>query len=210
MLLQGLAIALSAAGRDGESLAAYEQAEAEARRAGDARMEANALRNHGLLLAQLERFAEAQARLEAAVRAAEVSGDDEMTGRGEVALGIFYQHRGWFDQAHPVLERGLGRLPPSHPDTVYARGHLTALADGSECPCRITPEALAEQLRQHIIRSLPAGLLKDVQISLPGEGKDADVRVEVDREPTAEELEQLQVLVNQAYLTFRSRMTRPS
>jgi tetratricopeptide (TPR) repeat protein len=204
--LQGLAAALSQAGRNDEALAAYQDALGRAREAGNRATASQVRRNYGLYLAELNRPAEAEEQLRAALADGEAAQDAERRGRAEASLGIFLMHQGRADEAGPLLDGALGHLDPAHADTVYARHHLNALRAGQACNCGDSGAALAEQLRAYVLQQVPEGLLDDLELRI--EDGDVKVGVRLAREASPEELERLQILVNQAIYTFRERVTR--
>jgi hypothetical protein len=121
-----------------------------------------------------------------------------------VALGIFLQHGGQPDAARPLLEEALRQLDATHPDAVCARGHLGAITGGGPCGCGDTGAALAVAFREFVRGRLPGDLLKDLGVTY--EDDDFNVSVHLSREPSADELEHLNRVINHALTEFRRRV----
>jgi tetratricopeptide (TPR) repeat protein len=204
--LQGLALALNMAGRHDDALAAYREALERALRAGDRAVVSQVRRNYGLYLADLKRPEEAEQQLRAAVDDGEAAEDLERWGRAEASLGIFLMHQGRAAEVPRLLEAALRRLDAAHPDAVCARLHLNAHDAGQPCSCGDTREALAEQLRLYILSQLPKGFLEKLELTI--EDDDVKVGVHLARQPTPDEVQRLQILVNQAIHTFKKQIGR--
>lgn len=201
---QGLALALSEAGQNDAAEAAYRDALVRAAAAGSAATRSQVLRNFGLFLAEQERRPEAEGLLREAVQAALLADDAEMLGRARVALGVFLQHGGDAEGAKAMLMEAVRGLDPAHPDAICARSHLDALLAGGSCGCGDQGKAVAEACREFILARVPQGLLSELKV----ENQDNDLAVQVflDREPTPEELEQLERILRHGVETFRRRL----
>lgn len=202
MAYQGLAHALAEAGRDGETEQAYRDGLAEAEKLKDRKLAANVLRNHAIWLDERGRRADAEALHRRAVEAAEASGDRVMRGRALGAYGIFLHHGGANDRAGPLLEKALELLPASEPDAFYVQNHLGPLRCGEKCTCGQGGEVLSALVQRLVRERAPEGLVESVQVIL-AEGQPPDVKVQLSRKPTAEELEQLNRVVNQTVAELR-------
>ncbi len=115
-------------------------------------------------------------------------------------------HQSKNQEATPFLESALKRLQPSHPDSIYARYHLKALQSGRDC-CSAGDgwEALAEQLREFTLEQVPQDLLQDIKLHLDG-AEDIKVEVQLAREPSQEEVERVEIIINQAVYAFKARL----
>ncbi len=205
--LMGLALALAEAGDQDGGLRAYQDARERADRLGSLELTSQVLRNWGLALAEAERFGEAEQRLREAVAYARRGADHELLGRAHIALGLFLQHRDRLDEARQVVEAGLAVMDPAHPDAIVGRSHLGAIHQGQSCGCGTIGDTLGAAFREFVLARLPAGLLSDLDVTISdGEFK---VEVQLDREPSPEELEHLNRVVNSATAEFRRRVLAP-
>lgn len=202
--VQGLALALSDAGRPDDAVAAYREAAERARPLGDPALQSQLRRNFGLLLSDLRRDPEAEAELAGAVQDARQSKDAEMLSRAQIALGIFYQHRRRLDDARPLLATALGNINPAHSDAVIGRSHLQALESGKTCGCDDQGKALAAAFREFVLSRLPQDLLQCFEVRL--EDNDFKMEVHLKREPAPEELDHLNRVVTHALTEFRKKL----
>jgi tetratricopeptide (TPR) repeat protein len=207
--MQGLALAYSDAGQQEDALAAYQEVVARADRLGQPGLLSQARRNYGLYLAESGRRREAEEQMRLAVTDAERSSDTdeevrEMLGRAQVALGIFLQHGEQFPEARQLLAQALQLLDPAHPDAVCGRSHLTAIEAGSSCGCGDTGLAVADAFREFVQSRLPSDLLEHFAVEL--NDNDFAIEVHLNREPTEEELEHLNRVIQHAYTEFRQRL----
>lgn len=200
----GLALALSDAGEHDDAVTAYREASARAEMLDDPAAHSLALRNLGLLLAELGRDEPAEAALIGAVSTAEDTSDTGLLVRAWIALGIFCQHRRRFDEARALLTRALEQADPAEPDTIVARSHLRALDAGDGCGCGDTGAAMAEAFREFVLGRLPHDLLEE----FAAEWVDGDfqLHVRLQREPTETELDHLNRVINHALTEFRTRL----
>ena len=160
------------------ALATFADAVKRAEGLSDAALLAQARRGWGQLLAALKRTEGAERRLKQAVADADKAGDAVLAGRMRVALGVFLQHAGRADDAKSVLEEGAGKLDVASADAATARAHLTAIVTGGPCGCGTSGEALAVALREHVRGRVPAGLLKELDVTFAGDDFDVKVRFE--------------------------------
>jgi tetratricopeptide (TPR) repeat protein len=191
-------------GKPEVALATYADAVKRAETMEDAALLAQARRGWGRLLADLKRTEGAERQLRAAVADADRAGETILAGRMRVALGVFLQHTGRNDDARPVLEEGVGKLVPAHPDAASARAHLSALAEGGPCGCGSSGEALAVALREYVRGRLPSDLLKELVVTYAGD--DFDVKVRLSRQPSGEEQQQLYDVINAGLDEFRAKI----
>lgn len=200
----GLALALGDAGEHDDAVTAYQDACARAELLGDPAANSLALRNLGLLLAELGRDEPAEVALSGAVSTAEDATDTGLLVRAWIALGIFCQHRRRFDEAMGLLTKALGQADPAEPDTIVARSHLRALQAGDGCGCGDTGAAMAEAFREFVLSRLPEDLLEE----FAAEWVDGDfqLHVRLRREPTEAELNHLNRVINHALTEFRARL----
>jgi tetratricopeptide (TPR) repeat protein len=203
----GLALALSEGGRTAEALETYEDAVRRSDEIGDPALTAQALRNYGLLLSELDRRPAADEKLRAALESARASGDRTMIGRCAIALGIFLQHDGQLDEARGLLAEALDLMDPAHPDAIVGRNHLNAIDTSGACGCGDISQAIAQAFRDFVWARLPEGLLDHLDVSL-SEDNNFHVKVHLNREPTQDELEQLQRVITHAEHEFRERITK--
>lgn len=200
----GLALAHDDAGQVDEAAARYAQASGRAQALGDVGLMAQVKRNEALFLSAHER-PQAEAAFDEAVSLAERSGDAELRGRALIARGIFVQHRGQLDDARGLLERALALLPPSHPDTLYARSHLDAIVHARSCGCGDMSGAVGQALEAMVRSSLPDGLLDSISVQ---DVDDLTVSVSLARQPSADEQELLNRVLHQAISELRGRIRR--
>lgn len=188
-----LALALGEAGRHTDAERLYRRGFDRASETGDRKMCSSVLRNLGLYLAEQNRRDEAYAVLQQAVLEGQTGSDPEATGRAMIALGIFRQHDGHLDQARELLEQALAILPVAQPDTLYARSHLDAILTNKSCGCGNMAKALTEALHGLVLPHAPPNLIARLEM-------DADMKIEVElsREPSEEEIEVLNRLINHA------------
>ncbi|MFB4283104.1 tetratricopeptide repeat protein [Nonomuraea sp. MTCD27] len=200
----GLAMAQSDTGDLEGALRTYAEALDRAQGLGRADLVAQVLRNWGLALSEAEQPAEGERRLREALSAAEYSGNQELLGRVRIALGLFLQHQERLAEARHIVEAGLGTLDVAHPDALVGRSHLGAIMEGRSCGCGDLPGVVAEAFREFVHSRLPQDLLADLGVSL----KDGDfaVSVELRREPTQDELDQLNRVIQTATAEFRRRV----
>ena len=120
------------------------------------------------------------------------------------ALGIFLQHGGRPDEAKGLLESAVKTLEPSNPDAVCARGHLGALKSGAPCGCGDSAGAFTEALEEFVLSRLPKDLLETFKANWTGE--DFRFEVHLRRQPSNEELEHLNRVVENAVREFKQRI----
>ncbi|MEO3868235.1 tetratricopeptide repeat protein [Nonomuraea sp. B12E4] len=205
MATLGLALAQENAGDLEGALRTYEQARARAGRIGRPELSAQVLRNWGLALSAAGRPAEAEPQLREAVAAAELGSDPEMLGRSRVALGLFLQHEERLSEARHVVAAGLSMLDVAHPDAITGRSHLGAIVEGRSCGCGNVQDAVAAAFREFVLDRLPRDLLEALDVTI--ENDDFAIQVKLRREPTEDELEHLNRLVQSATAEFRGRLT---
>ncbi|NRQ32247.1 tetratricopeptide repeat protein [Nonomuraea sp. NN258] len=201
----GLAMAQCDTGDLDGALRTYAEALDWARSLGRADLVAQVLRNWGLALSEADRPAEAEQRLREALSDAERSGDQELLGRVRIALGLFLQHQNRLAEARQVVEAGLGALDAAHPDALVGRSHLGAIMEGRSCGCGDLPAVVAEAFKEFVLSRLPQDLLADLGVDI--EDGDFAVSVELRREPTEDELDQLNRVIQSATAEFRRRLT---
>jgi tetratricopeptide (TPR) repeat protein len=204
---QGLAMALSVAGRKEEAEATYRDAVARAERVHDLSAQAQVARNFGLFLAEIERRDEATPLLRAAMAFAEKAGNQVESGRCRVALGIFLQHGEDLDEARELLAAALEKLHPAHPDALVGRSHLQAIEQKRSCGCGDMSEAFCEALKKAMLGQFPAGLVDKLDVGLSEDRQNLDVGVHLDREPTEAELQLIERIVRHAREDFRKRIS---
>jgi tetratricopeptide (TPR) repeat protein len=205
--IQGLAAALSAAGKSQEAEAAYRDAAARAERLRDHAAQAQVARNFGLFLAETDRRAEAEGLLRGAVTHAESATNPEEIGRYQIALGIFLQHGGDLDAARELLATALEKMNPAHPDALVGRSHLLAIEQKRSCGCGDTSEAFCVAIKEYILGQFPPGLVKQLDVGLSEDRQNLDVGVRLDREATEAELQLIERIVRHAREEFRKRIT---
>ncbi|MEU5878600.1 hypothetical protein [Spirillospora sp. NPDC047279] len=205
MAAQGLAMAYGEAGEQGASLRTYADALARAERVGHPELASQTLRNFGLALADAGHPGDAERRMAEAVALARRGADPEMLGRALIALGLFLQHQERIPDARSTTEEGLTFLDPAHPDAVTGRSHLGAMAQGRGCGCGDMAGAVAESFRRFVIGQLPHDLLRDFDVRIVD--GDFKINVELQREPSEAELQQLDRIIQTAHAEFRRRLT---
>ncbi|HTJ35069.1 MAG TPA: hypothetical protein VL738_17715 [Dactylosporangium sp.] len=204
--LLGLALAQGDAGDDEAALRSYAAAYDRAAHIGNPELTSQTLRNWGLALKDADRPAEAEPRLRDAVAYAARGADPDLLGRAHIALGLFLQHEDRLADACPVLEQGLAVLDPVHPDALIGRSHLTAVIAGETCGCGNMAGTIEDAYREFVLAHLPADLLARLDVTV-ADG-DFQVDVHLNREPTQEELQRLNAVMQSAYAEFRRRLTR--
>jgi hypothetical protein len=207
MAALGLAMAQSDAGDDEEALRTYASANSRAERIGRPELTSQVLRNWGLALKDAGQVGPAEQCLGEAVAQAGRGADYETLGRANVALGLFLQHQGRLTEARAVLEKGLSVLDPVHPDAIVGRSHLGAVADGRTCGCGDLELTIVDAFRQFVIGRLPVDLLADLDVTI--EGGNFQIKVELRREPTEDEIERLNGVIQSAHAEFRRRIAEP-
>ncbi|GAA2586885.1 tetratricopeptide repeat protein [Actinomadura fulvescens] len=205
MAAQGLAMAYGDAGDEAAALRTYADALALAERVDRPELTSQILRNWGLALSEAKRPAEAEPRLADAVTQARRGADPEMLGRALIALGLFLQHQERLTEAMSVTREGLALMDPAHPDAVMGSSHLGAMERGQGCGCGDLGGAVAEAFRQFVIGQLPRDLLLDFSVEIVD--GDFKLNVELRREPTEGELEQLDRIIQTAHAEFRRRLS---
>jgi hypothetical protein len=159
-------------------------------------------------LSELKRDEEAETQLTGAVADIQEGADPEMLGRAQIALGIFHQHRGRFEQARPLLEAALKNLNPAHPDAVTGRSHLQAVLSGQSCGCGNQGAALVDAFREFVLSRLPQDLLQQFDVRL--EAGDFKIQVRLKRKPSQEELEHLNRIIQHSLEEFRQKLRQRS
>jgi tetratricopeptide (TPR) repeat protein len=205
--LLGLALAQRDAGElnaaDGSYLEALEIAE----RMGDAAAAAQVLRNYGLLLVEWERPEQAEARLNEAVHAAGRAGFADLVARCRLTLALHLFHAGREDEALPMLQAVVAAVGGDHPDGRSARAHLEAHQAGAPCGCGQIDPGFGQALKDALMRRLPPGLVDDVKLVVAEDGE-PDIEVDLGREPSVREKEQLESVVRQAHAQLLSQLRR--
>jgi tetratricopeptide (TPR) repeat protein len=205
--VQGLAAALSAAGKNEEAEAAYRDAVARAERLHQPAAQAQVARNFALFLAEIGRRGEADTLLRSALAHAEATGNPEEVGRCQVALGVFMQHGSDLDACRELLSAALEKLNPAHPDALVGRCHLQAIEQKRSCGCGDMSEAFCSALKEYMLGQFPEGLVKQLDVGLSEDRQNLDVGVQLDREPTEAELQLIERIVRHAREEFRKRIS---
>jgi tetratricopeptide (TPR) repeat protein len=203
----GLAMAQDQAGDAAAGLRTYAATYARADRLDRPELRSQVLRNWGLALKEAGDASQAEQRLTEAVAQARRGADHETLGRAGVALGIFLQHEERLDEASAVLREALGALPPAHRDAVVGRSHLGAAVNGRTCGCDGLPDAVADAFREFVLSRLPPDLLARLDVTIAD--NDFQIGVHLQREPTPDELDRLNGVVQSALAEFRRKLTAP-
>ena len=203
MATQGLAMAHSEAGDEQEALRTYASAYSRAERIGRPELSSQVLRNWGLALKEAGQAGPAEQRLSEAVTQARRGADHETLGRADIALGIFLQHEGRLTDARAASEEGLSFLDVAYPDAIVGRSHLSAVMDRRTCGCGDLT-TMAEAFRSFVTARLPADLLSDVDVAIAN--GDFQIQVGLRREPTPDEIERLNGVIQSAQAEFRRRI----
>ncbi len=206
-LIQGLALALSDAGRGEEAISAYHKALERATEINDAALLAQVRRNFGLFLSELNRDHEAETELIGAVEEAKKSASIEMLARSQIALGIFYQHRSRNSEASPLLAEALQSIDPAHPDAVVGQMHLQALQSGKTCGCDNQTEGLAAAFREFALRRLRSDLLDDLDVT--AHDNDFKIGLRLHRQPSEEEMGHLNRVISEVCWSSELMGERP-
>lgn len=185
---------------------AFENAFQCATEEGQDALRSNVARNWGIFLDQTLNDPRAEEKLKWAVQLGESADDPKALGTGLVALGIYMQHQGNLKQAEPMLQRGLSLLPPADVNYVCGQSHLQAIQSGDSCGCGDADTALTDALREHILRTVPEGLLNDVQVTTDEQG--LHVQVDFDHELDEQEMQLFQSAMQQAQIDFQNSMKR--
>jgi tetratricopeptide (TPR) repeat protein len=204
--VQGLAAALSTAGRNEEAEAAYRDAAARAEKLHDPAAQAQVARNLGLFLAEIDRRGEAETLLRAGLAQAQAAKDAEQIGRCQIALGIFLQHGGDLDGARALLAAALEKMDPAYPDALVGRSHLQAIEQKRSCGCGDMSAAFCEAIKEYMLGQFPEGLVNRLDVGLSEDRQTLDVGVHLDREPTEAELHLIERIVRHAREEFRKRI----
>jgi tetratricopeptide (TPR) repeat protein len=203
---QGLACALSDAGREDDAERAYYEAIQICQKIGDRRELANVLRNYAIWADDRQRTELAESLHRQALEHATASKDALMKGRSLAALGIFLQHHDRGSEAAPLLAEAQRLLPASHPDAFCVQTHWEALQRGEPCSCGAGDdwEAISTLVVRQVKEHVAGDLLKSIRIG-PNEEGSPDIHVELAREPTPNELEHLNRVINQTMAQMRQR-----
>jgi tetratricopeptide (TPR) repeat protein len=204
MATQGLAMSHSEAGDEQEALRTRASAYSRAERIGCPELSSQVLRNWGLVLKEAGQAGPAEQRLSEAVTQARRGADHETLGRADIALGIFLHHEGRLTDARAALEGGLSFLDVAHPDAIVGRSHLSAVIDRRTCGCGDLTTTMAEAFRSFVTARLPADLLSDVDVAI-ADG-DFQIQVGLRRQPTPDEIERLNGVIQSAQAEFRRRI----
>ena len=87
--------------------------------------------------------------------------------------------------------------PPNSIDVAYAR----------TCGCGDLQATIEDTFRQFVTSRLPADLLAELDVTI--EDDEFQIKVELRREPTEDELERLNGVVQSAHAEFRRRIAEP-
>lgn len=202
-VLQGLALARADAGHTEEANATYRRAIELAIEHELAASASAAARNFGLWLCEHGDRAEGLLLLARAIELARPVGGNGL-GRALSAHAIQVQHDGDLATAQVELIEAMDQLDPGDPDTLATRSHLQAIEEGGSCGCGNMGEALSQALREMVLPHVPEGLLADVRY-VPGEDGSMQLDVQLARQPTEEELEQLDRVIRQAVAGMQQR-----
>jgi tetratricopeptide (TPR) repeat protein len=203
MLEASLAIALAkdAANDLDGSIAEFDATVKRAEPLGHA-VRARVLRNYGVFLSRKNKKEEADKVLADAMVASESSGEQEGLGSTLVAQGVHFHHTERTDAAKPLLERAVSVLPEKHPDSIYAKGHLTALEKNQSCGCNDPRTAVARTIAALVQPHLPKGLLTGLSVKSL---ENLSLEVALSRQPTKEEQDLLSRALNQAIAVLRKQ-----
>jgi hypothetical protein len=94
-----------------------------------------------------------------------------------------------------------------HPEAMIGRSHLSAVIDGHTCGCGHLSITIEDAFREFVLAKLPPDLLADLSVTL--EDDDFKVDAQLSREPTEEELERLNGVMQSAHAEFRRRISDP-
>jgi tetratricopeptide (TPR) repeat protein len=161
---------------------------------------ARILRNYGVYLSRKNKKEEADKILAEALAASEASGEQEGLGSALVAQGVHFHHTERTDLGKPLLERAVSVLPEKHPDSLYAKGHLTAIEKGEPCGCNDPRTAIARTIAALVQPHLPKGLLTGLTVKSL---ENLQLEVALSRQPSKEEQELLSRALNQAIAVLR-------
>ena len=154
---------------------------------------AGVLRNWALYESESGNPEQAEQRFSQAIEKSRASGDDETLGRTQIALGIFHQHNDRPDAALPLLEEGMEKLDPMHPDVACAMLHQVALAENLDCPCHggesIATDALSQLAQRFFNRSGLEDMIESVTCG--GDDGDKGLKVQLSRQPSEQEMQRL-------------------
>lgn len=204
MAALGLAMAQSDAGDMAGALRTYAQAGTRADGIGRPELSSQVLRNWGLALSEADRPVDAEQRLREALAAADLGKDYETLGRARIALGLFLQHQDRLAEARQIVEAGLTTLDVAHPDAVVGRSHLGAIAAGRSCGCGDIEGSIAEAFSEFVVGRLPQDLLARLDVTV--ENENFKINVELRREPTEDEVEHMNRVIESAHTEFRHRL----
>ncbi|MBL7038964.1 MAG: tetratricopeptide repeat protein [Pirellulaceae bacterium] len=194
-LMQGTALSYSRCERSDDDIRRiYERAASEATENSLPLEAANVARNHAIFEAEHDGVEAALAQYDLAIDCSQQAGAEgaELLGRTLVAKGIFLQHQDRPNEAKPLLEQGHSILPATHPDGACGVLHLVALENGMNCCCNGGEGLERESLSLLAKKFFEESGLGDVLESV-GIGEDGGLQVHMSREPTADEMERLQV-----------------
>jgi hypothetical protein len=90
---------------------------------------------------------------------------------------------------------------------MIGRSHLSAVIDGHTCGCGHLSITIEDAFREFVLAKLPPGLLTDLCVTV--EDDDFKIDAQLSREPTQEELERLNGVMQSAYAEFRRRLSDP-
>jgi tetratricopeptide (TPR) repeat protein len=204
--LEGRALMLSDIGAPAEEVrTAYEEVLQLAKTHELTSDAAGVQRNWALFEAEAGFVEKANQQFVSALNDAQLSGDNEMLARTQIAYGIFHQHHQQNSQAVPLLESGIANLDPLHPDAACAVLHQVALAENLACPCSgdtaIAKEAIGQLAQRFFAKS---GLDDIIESVAYGDDEQAGLKVELSREPSPQEMQRLQI----AHGVFQNLLSR--
>lgn len=160
-------------------------------------------RNRGIFLSQRDRKDEALVALKDALAAAEASDDKEIQGNATLALGVHLQRDNKPEEAQPLIERSLSLLPPTHPDTLYAKAYLNAIVQKRPFDGNNPKSTLAHMIEALIRPHLPEDLLNAVEIKSLA---NFSLNLALARQPTQDEQNLLSRLLGQAVGLLRNNV----
>ncbi|MEM6961451.1 MAG: tetratricopeptide repeat protein [Myxococcota bacterium] len=181
----------------------YQVAAEKAVRLGDPMVTITVTRAFAAFLMQTGNLGEAEQQIKKAREEAEKVQHKELMGRTRMDQAMLAELGGRQDQAQALLTESLDFLPEADPDRQQAVKRLKAMQSHETGN---TNEAISQLLTELVRPSLPQGLLGKIQATLDKKGG-FDVDIQLLREPSEEEADKVQALVQKAISDVNAQLS---
>jgi len=198
-----LGVAQVEAGRYDAALDTLEDAKKRTETIADKAARSRVYRNIGTLYIERGQLPQAEEAFRAAIAQADQWKEFAEGARAKVALAITLQQQRKFEDAKALLEQGMKDLPEGDGDFLAAKDHLAALAKGLRSPLEELPKDPSQAVKQLVLQHAPKGLIESFEVVFKED--EPDVQVKMAREPSPEEVRQLESVVQRALSAVRRR-----